>query len=148
MTLTAEQIANQKRIQKNQREKQNYQDFNKELEKLGNQLPNPTGGKLSKLETLKLANKYLGSLKKMLNERDTKPVTGPKRIKAEPEWHAQPVKQERIKSIKRELMDYQEQADFVEYGSGEVYDETSDPERFFRELDKNLENRIFSGRWH
>ncbi|UMM20255.1 hypothetical protein L5515_015582 [Caenorhabditis briggsae] len=35
MTLSAEEIANQKRVLKNQREKQHYQNINKELEKLG-----------------------------------------------------------------------------------------------------------------
>ncbi|PIC48637.1 hypothetical protein B9Z55_007537 [Caenorhabditis nigoni] len=107
---------------------------------------------MSKLETLKLANKYLESLKRMLNKneeiKEEPMANGFKRIKAEPKWHAQPVKQERVKSIKRELMDYQEQEDFVEYGRGDVYDETSNPERFFRELDQHLKNRIFSGRWH
>ncbi|CAP29661.1 Protein CBG10343 [Caenorhabditis briggsae] len=142
MTLTAEEIANQKRVLKNQREKQHYQNINKELEKLGKQLPNPAGGKLSKIETLKLANKYLESLKKMLNEKeDIKPMaTGPRKIKVEPEWIAQPVvaKQEKVKSIKMEILEYREQAERVEYGNVAFYDETSDPERFFRELDESL----------
>ncbi|CAP27594.1 Protein CBG07500 [Caenorhabditis briggsae] len=50
---------------------------------MGLQLPNPTGAKLSKIETLKLANAYLNSLKMMLNEKeDTKfqpMVTGHKK---------------------------------------------------------------------
>ncbi|CAO4387286.1 unnamed protein product [Caenorhabditis nigoni] len=45
-------------------------DINKKLEELGKQLPNPNEAKLSKLETLKLANAYLESLKTMLNEKE------------------------------------------------------------------------------
>ncbi|PIC12578.1 hypothetical protein B9Z55_028346 [Caenorhabditis nigoni] len=73
------------------------------------QLPNPTEAKLCKIETLKLANAYLESLKTMLNKREDTIVqpmaTGPKRIKMEPEWIAQPVvvKQENVKSIKKEI---------------------------------------------
>ncbi|CAO4384865.1 unnamed protein product [Caenorhabditis nigoni] len=124
MTLTAEEIANQKRILKNQREKQNYQDINKKLEKLSKQLPNPTGAKLSQLETLKFANAYLESLKTMLNEKGD--------IKIEPEWIAQPVvvKQENVKSIKMEILDYQEQA---EYGHMELHGEKK---RFFKDLSR------------
>ncbi|PIC21096.1 hypothetical protein B9Z55_026062 [Caenorhabditis nigoni] len=99
------------------------------------QLPNPTGAKLSKLETLKLANAYLESLKMMLNEREDTMVqpmaTGPKRIKMS-EWIAQPVvvKQENVKSIKMEILDYQEQA---EYGHIELHGEKK---RFFKDLSR------------
>ncbi|PIC21091.1 hypothetical protein B9Z55_026059 [Caenorhabditis nigoni] len=75
-----------------------------------------------------------------LNEKDikVKPMTnGPKRTKMEPEWIVQPVvvKQENVKSIKMEILDYQEQA---EYGHMELHGETSEPERFFRELDHDF----------
>ncbi|CAO4387285.1 unnamed protein product [Caenorhabditis nigoni] len=52
-------------------------------------------------------------------------ATGPKRIKMEPEWIAQPavVKQENVKSIKIKILDYQEQA---EYGHMELHGEKID----------------------
>ncbi|CAO4384866.1 unnamed protein product [Caenorhabditis nigoni] len=93
--------------------------------------------------TLKLANAYLESLKMMLNEKEgikVQPMTnGPQKIKMKPEWMAQPVvvKQKNVKSIEMEILDYQERAEIVEYGNGEFYDETSDPERLFREFDQD-----------
>ncbi|ULT84720.1 hypothetical protein L3Y34_013409 [Caenorhabditis briggsae] len=91
----------------------------------------------------------LDSLKMMLNEKENTKfqpmVTEHKKIKMEP-MEPKRIKQENVKSIKIEILDYQERAEIVEYGNGEFYDETSVPERFFRELDQDLE--FFPGSWH
>ncbi|UMM20256.1 hypothetical protein L5515_015583 [Caenorhabditis briggsae] len=119
------------------RERERYKVINKKIKNLADRLPIITNSKqeLAKIATLQLATEYIKTLRMILNEKED----GQNQLPMFPE------QQPKVRLASREqilgLILFKDPSSQAEGSSRQAsFDETSDPERYFKELDESLES--------